>query len=571
MAFSDKFKETYEQVLKVKEEHGEQAARLAFRDAMLTLGHDERVKNLYRVQDKLTKKASFFKPNGPQEYYLKTKSTRNIVLKCRQVGFTTLNCIRALDYALWEPNSRTGILCHKLSTVKTIFNDITKFCYNWFIRDWGHLYNPEQKADSASALSFSNDRLGRPLESSILVLHDFRGKTLHFLHVAEAARVDDDRLVGSVNGVPDNGEVTLESTAYGQAGEFWRLWQIWKSDGRTAPYKGSFVPWYRHYPEDLDKWEFDEKVSLTGRETELLEQYPGKITKGHLLWRRWCIQAKCNGEEEKFENEYPTNDQDCFLANSASVFPNSILRLHNKNVREPSFMGHLLASGKGFEISVDPRGLVAIWEEPDPSHTYVIGADPSGGVGRDRGAAYVKDQRTNKLVARLWGDLMPSDFAKELYKLACFFNKAWVCIEVNNHGHVVLEALKNLGYRNLYKRQSMDEITKKPMKKLGFLTNNQTKIMITEKLKNSAKEMKTIIFDKSLIAEMSTFVQLSGKAGNTIRREATQGAHDDLVMAACLTEEMDSTHRFNEDMDSASLSGVPSEIAIDPDTGFIIG
>lgn len=567
--YTDKFRTAYEEVLQIAKLEGQERGMLAFRDAMLKLGHEERIRNLYRVQDKLTKQAKFFVPNGPQEKYLKTKHVRNIILKCRQVGFTTLNCIRALDYAIWESNMRTGIMCHKLQVVKTIFNDITKFCYNWFLRDWGHLYKPVEKNDSSTALSFSHDGLGRPLESSILVLHDFRGKTIHFMHVSEAARIERDRLVGSLNGVPDNGEITLESTAAGRSGEFYRLWQSWRTKGPVAPYKGCFIPWYKYYPENLADWEMPKAEILTNRERELLSSYKNKITDSHLFWRRWCIEAKCGGDEELFENEYPTNDQDCFLTGDANVFSSTILKMQDRNTRDPIFTGHLLADGNKMEIHDDPKGCVTFWEEPDPSHTYAIGADPSGGVGQDNGAAYVKDNKTNKLVARIWGDLAPADFARELYKLGKFYNNAWICVEANNHGHVVLHVLKEMNYRNLYKRSTIDEITNKPTKKVGFITTNQTKIMITEKFKTAAKEGKLIILDKDLVSEMSTFIQIAGKSGGTVRREASADAHDDLVMAAALTEEMSSSRLW--DTTDEQTRNEMLEYTIDPETGFIIG
>jgi len=570
--YTKKFQEAWDKVKEINASKGERAARVAFRDAMLELGHDERVRNLYRIQDKLTKKAKFFAPNKPQEEYLKSKAKRNIILKCRQVGFTTLNCLRAYDLALWEANTRTGILCHKLGTVKTIFNDITKFVHNWFIRDWGHLYKPVQKQDSASAISFQTDGLGRALESSLLVMHDFRGKTLHFLHVSEAARVEGDRLIGSLNGVPENGEITLESTAAGRSGEFYRLWGLWRSKGRTAPYRGFFIPWYKHYPEDPDSWDFPEEGNWSNEERDMLAGFQGKITKAHLLWRRWCIDANCAGDDDRFHNEYPINDQDCFISNAASVFPYSIIKMHDRNTRDPIFVGHLISDGKKPEIHEDPRGVVAIWEEPDPSHTYVMGADPAGGVGKDRGAAYIKDQKTNKLVARVWGDLIPADFAKEIYKLAQFYNKAWICVEANNHGHVVIHVLKELEYRNLYKRHAIDEFTKRPAKKVGFVTSNQTKILITEKFKTAAKENKMVILDKDLLSEMTTFVQVASKMGSTtIRREASPGAHDDLVMAASLTEEMNSQRKVDYGNEESSLDHIPEEVRIDPETGFVIG
>src|SRR5688572_15034326 len=74
--------------------------RAWWRDAMLMLGHEERIRNLYRVRHKLQNSAAFFVPNKPQEKYLATRKGRDIILKIRQVGFTTLSCVRALDYAL---------------------------------------------------------------------------------------------------------------------------------------------------------------------------------------------------------------------------------------------------------------------------------------------------------------------------------------------------------------------------------------------------------------------------------------------------------------------------------------
>jgi hypothetical protein len=545
---------------------GEKAGKIAFRDEMLKLGHDERVKNLYRIQDKLTKKSTFFKANKPQERYLKERGMRNIVLKCRQVGFTTVNCIRGLDYALWESNFRAGILCHKLGTVKTIFNDITKFAYTCFLRDWGHLYRPVEKSDSSNSLSFESDGCGRALESSVLVMHDFRGKTLHFLHVAEASRIEGDRLVGSLNGVPDNCEVTLESTAYGRGGEFYRQWQLWRSKGSVAPYKGFFVPWFEYYPEDLDRWDMSEEPQWTAKELELLKQYAGKITKPHLIWRRYAIEAKCEGKEEVFENEYPTNDQDCFLSGEASVFGNAILKMQDRNTRDPMFVGLLISNGNKMEIHEDPKGILAIWESPDPSRTYVMGADPAGGVGQDRAGAYVKDTKTGKYVARIWGDIEPADFAKELFKLGKFYNYAHICVEANNHGQVVLHILKQMEYRNLYKRTVIDEQTNKPTKKLGFVTTSQSKILLTEKFKTAAKEGKAILLDRDLISEMSTYVQVQSKSGNTVRREAASGEHDDLVMAAALTEEMSS----NRPMDSIEENAHSTEdYQVDPETGFV--
>ena len=247
--YTPKFKKAYSKVLAVLEEQGVDKAKVVFRDEMLKLGHSERVENLYRVKDKLSGKAVQFRRNGPQKRFNRQRSGRDLVLKIRQVGFTTQSCVEALDLALWEQNTATGIMAHKQNIVQTIFTDIVKFSYEWFKKDWGKLYKPKEDTDSSTALRFKTDGLDRPLNSSMQVLFDFRGKTINYLHVSEAAFIEDKRLAGSLNGVPANGTVILESTANGQGGEFHRQYQLWKKLGKQAPYRGFFIPWFEFYPE----------------------------------------------------------------------------------------------------------------------------------------------------------------------------------------------------------------------------------------------------------------------------------------------------------------------------------
>ena len=174
--YSKKFEAAFTRVQEAAKS-GDQAGRLAFRDEMLKLGHEERVQNLYRIKDKLTAKPVFFQPNGPQLDFLYNHGTRNIILKCRQVGMTVLNCVRALDLALWEQNMTTGIMAHNKDRIKEIFDDKTKFTYRWFKKDWSSLYNPTEKFNSRNELTFTDDGLGRELNTRLIVTFDARGST----------------------------------------------------------------------------------------------------------------------------------------------------------------------------------------------------------------------------------------------------------------------------------------------------------------------------------------------------------------------------------------------------------
>lgn len=578
MHYTDKFLEEWhalQPIFEADTSEDKLPSRTAFRDAMLRLGHEERVRNLYRVKDKLSRKSLFFVPNGPQENYLSTKTNRTIILKIRQVGFTTLSCIRALDYALWEPNAATGIMAHLQTVVSTIFQDLVKFPYNWFKKDWGHLYSPVENSDSSTSLSFKTDGLGRLLNSNMRVLYDFRSKTPTFLHVSEASRIDPERLLGSFQGVPVNGEIVMESTPNGMGGEFHRQWENWRAMGSLAPYKGYFIPWYDFYPEQPEdpKWEWPRDLKMTDYEKSLLQEYPGIITKTHLAWRRWCIEANCQGDPDLFENEYPTNDVDCFVTGASMVFSSSIIKLQRKYVRPPTYTGFVLAGADGVEFREDRKGLVSVWAKPEPGTSYSIGADASGGVGKDNAAAVIFNDQTGEQAATLHGQVEPTDFAHEVWKLALWYNKAWINPEANNHGHVVIQALKNKLYRNLYKRKQLDHVTNKVTTVQGFLTTNDSKLMLTEKFKSAAKDGKVQLRDGRLLSEMTTFFQVASKNRSTIRREAASGCHDDLVMAASLAWEMHDqragTHHGYED-DTSTGADEDSGTYFDEETGFAV-
>ncbi len=62
-----------------------------------------------------------FAPNRAQERLLKALWHRNVILKARQLGFTTLVCIVWLDTALFEENMRCGISAQDREAAEVIF------------------------------------------------------------------------------------------------------------------------------------------------------------------------------------------------------------------------------------------------------------------------------------------------------------------------------------------------------------------------------------------------------------------------------------------------------------------
>ncbi len=70
-----------------------------------------------------------FKPNKAQRRLMARLWNRNIILKARQLGFTTLVAILWLDHALFNADQRCGIIAQDREAAEAIFRDKVKLAY----------------------------------------------------------------------------------------------------------------------------------------------------------------------------------------------------------------------------------------------------------------------------------------------------------------------------------------------------------------------------------------------------------------------------------------------------------
>jgi intein/homing endonuclease len=133
-----------------------------------------RLEHLYKIVDKNANLIQY-KPNPVQLEFNQECWYRNILLKARQLGFTTNACIDGLDDVLFNRNFNMVIIAHEEKAVKKIFKKI-KTAWDNFPKEvkeaLGYLVN----VDSANELSFNNG-------SSISVALSTRADTVHRLHV----------------------------------------------------------------------------------------------------------------------------------------------------------------------------------------------------------------------------------------------------------------------------------------------------------------------------------------------------------------------------------------------------
>ena len=165
-----------------------------------------------------------FKPNRAQRRLMSRLWHRNIILKARQLGFTTLVCILWLDHAMFNADQRCGIIAQDRDAAEVIFRDKVKLAYER-LPEALRLAMP-LKQSNAKELLFAHNN------SSIRVATSMRSGTIHRLHVSEFGKIcamyplkAKEVVTGSLPAVPQTGIAIIESTAEGQDGDFYKMTQ----------------------------------------------------------------------------------------------------------------------------------------------------------------------------------------------------------------------------------------------------------------------------------------------------------------------------------------------------------
>lgn len=207
-----------------------------------------RLNNLYWITDKQGKKVRF-RMTAEQMEYFEGLHTRNIILKARQLGFTTECCIIQLDAALFE-SAKCALIAHTLNDAKRLFREKVKYAYDNLPAEI-RLANPASN-DSAGELVFSKG-------GSVYVSTSFRGGTLRYLHVSEFGKIcakfphkAREIVTGAFEAVATDCFVTIESTAEGRAGYFFDYSQAAEKQAASgAPlgpldWKFFFFAWWKN-------------------------------------------------------------------------------------------------------------------------------------------------------------------------------------------------------------------------------------------------------------------------------------------------------------------------------------
>ena len=497
------------------------------------------------------------------------RPVRLIILKARQLGFSTLTEALIFHACATRPGVNGLIVAHREDATANLFR-----MSRLFLEELPAPIRPMVRSSNAQELIFENPsrtgRGSRPGLRSRLRCATAGGRgigrsdTLQLVHLSEyafwpeGAEGKADTLAGILQAVPSlpGTMVVIESTANG-CEDFKDRWDA--ACAGENDFEPVFFPWFENpdyamEPRPGTEW--------TAEERSLRELYG--LTDAQLQWRRWCIANNCGGREEVFRQEFPSNPDEAFLHSGAAVFDNRKVILRRETAPEPvkrgdfqiamtsaevikpaspaQFQGGTMfpledpfflesrseESKLIFQWKEDPAGSVKIWAEPIPGRPYVIGGDTAG-EGSDWFTAHVIDNVTGEQAASLRRQYSEPEYVRQVFALGMYYNRALIALETNFSTYPVMK-LSELGYPSQYAREREDTYTRQLRKSYGFRTDRITRPRAIAGLVEVFSLHPEWFHDRELLGEMLSFCY-----NEDHRPEALAGRHDDLVMAAAIT------------------------------------
>lgn len=459
------------------------------------------------------------------------KPVRLIILKARQLGFSTLTEGLIFHACATRKNVNALIVAHREDATANLFR-MSKLFYD----ELPAPVKPMLRASNAQELVFENpsklrsEREARPgLRSRIRCATAGgrgigRSDTLQCVHLSEYAFWPDgadgkaSTLAGILQAVPSlpGTMVVIESTANGFE-DFKERWDA--AVAGENDFEPVFFAWFENPDYSMPVVPGTE---WTPEERDLKAAY--QLTDEQLQWRRWCIANNCGGSLDMFRQEYPASPGEAFLHSGTGVFDNEQIVLRLERLPGPAGRGEFTDG----EWTESETGAITLYELPEEGVPYVLGGDTAG-EGSDYFTAIVIDNVTGRIVAKLRQKYSEPEYVRQIYALGRFYNDALVAIETNFSTYPVMK-LQEMEYQNQYSREREDTYTRQMKKSYGFRTDRQSRPRAIANLVEVFSSHPEWFTDRELLEEMLTFCY-----NEDHRPEALAGKHDDLVMGAAIT------------------------------------
>jgi len=297
-------------------------------DLSLLDSKEWRMNNLYRIVNKQGDSIKF-RLNPVQAEVLKGLHNRNLILKSRQVGMSTFAVLYMLDETIFNANLSAGIVSYSLEHAQHIFKRILGHALDNLSPEMKTIAGMTQR--SAREITFVNG-------SFLRVDTTLRGGSYQSILVSEFGKTcarnpikAEEVMTGTLQAVPIDGQVIIESTGEGAESFFYELCTVAVRQGNDnlspLQYKLFFFNWLQDFscrmqqPVTID-------YELSKYFDGLEEKLDCKIDKEQRNW--YAHQKSILGD--KIKQEFCSLISEAFLANNdAYYFQVQIEKAYNES------------------------------------------------------------------------------------------------------------------------------------------------------------------------------------------------------------------------------------------------
>ena len=297
-----------------------------------------RLNNLYCIINK-RKEVVVYRENEAQKYLYDGMHTRNVILKCRKLGFSTAIQLLMLDTALFSPNETGRVIAQDLGIAEAIFRDVFKFAYDR-LPDPFKTSLPTASDPSKTVMEFRND-------SRVEVSSNARGTTPTFLHISEFGKIaakDPGKareiITGSITSVAEDGLIFVESTAEGQQGEFYEMVQnaIATSEMGVSLWKLQFKFFFFAWFQNPDYKAPVSAVTLSSEDEEYFEEIEAetkyRLSPEQKAWYTLFLRETYSGDRSNMWSEQPSTPSEAFkISTESGYFKNELKNARSQRRR----------------------------------------------------------------------------------------------------------------------------------------------------------------------------------------------------------------------------------------------
>jgi len=273
---------------------------------------DVRMNTLYFVLDEIGNLVPY-RRRAAQLQYSSAHWLLDIIVKARQLGFSTEIAIDITDCCVFRKNFKAGIIDFTLDDAKLKLQKI-KIAYSGL---------PQAIRDVVQIIKNNEEEIWFSNGSSVVVGTTHRGGTLQYLWISEFGKIAAEKpdvateiITGALNTVAPGCIVKIESTAHGTSGAFYDM--VRKAEARM---KSGRPLSQLHYMLHFFGWWMDPKyrlqASLITVPQELIEYFAELQTKYGISLdadqRAWYAQKYEDLGPDKMHEEFPSHIDECFF------------------------------------------------------------------------------------------------------------------------------------------------------------------------------------------------------------------------------------------------------------------